>query len=202
MVYSPVLLYYTASCLGVILHQKPTTLPDAIDAEHSAAFFFLLYCYRLRKRNLRQFMNTYCTMPTGLLISEIRLFLGVTPDSTVYDPSYAEHPFEVKCPYIHRDHTPLNACVPPGICCIAETPHPDYSPVLQLQCKHSYFAQVQGQMTVRGRRWCEFVIFTNRASMWREWHLTNATGRTLYYPNRKPSLTIAWVQKLLAVFMH
>ena len=27
-----------------------------------------------------------------------------------------------------------------------------------------------------------------RASMWREWHLTNSTGRTLYYPNCKPSL--------------
>ena len=99
--------------------------------------------------------------PCGLLISEIHSFLGVTPDGTVYDPSDTEHPLEGKCPYIHRDRTPLKACVPPGICCIAETPHPDHSPMLQLQCKHSYFAQVQTQMTVGGRIWCEF-IFTNK----------------------------------------
>ena len=41
-----------------------------------------------------------------------------------------------------------------------------------------------------------------RASTWRELRLMNVTGRMFCCLNLKLSLTIAWVQKLLALFMH
>ena len=72
----------------------------------------------------------------------------------MYDPSNSEQPFgfiEVKCPYTHTEHSPLEACSFPGICCDAQL-HQRRNPL--------YFVQVQGQMAVGDRPWCDFIIYT------------------------------------------
>ena len=102
--------------------------------------------------------------PCGFLVSESHPFLGATPDGTVYDPSNTKQPFgfiEVKCPYSQRDCTPVEATKSTGFCCELQ-PTPDGNQTLKLRQNHRYFAQVQGQMAVGQRPWCDFVIFTNK----------------------------------------
>ncbi len=102
--------------------------------------------------------------PSGFLVCESHPFLGATPDGTVYDPSNTQQPFrflEVKCPYSQRDHTPIEAYASSGFCCDVLS-HSDGRQTLQLRRGHRYFAQVQGQMTVGERPWCDFVVFTNK----------------------------------------
>ena len=65
---------------------------------------------------------------------------------------------EVKCPYTCRDLLPEEGCSISGFCCA-------YDPAtstLKLKRSHAYFAQVQGQMAIGGRMWCDFVIFTRK----------------------------------------
>ena len=97
--------------------------------------------------------------PSGFLISETQPFLGASPDGAVYDPSDSCQPFgflEIKCPYSQRNVTPLDACSASGFCCTATNGE------LCLRRTHPYFAQVQGQMAVGKRPWCDFVIYTTR----------------------------------------
>ena len=97
----------------------------------------------------------------GHLCLTVYPLLGASPNEVVYDPSNTEQPFaciEVKCPYSHKDRTPLEASSSPGFCCAAQL-HSNGSKTLHLRCNHLYFAQVQGQMAVGGRPWCDFVVW-------------------------------------------
>ena len=95
--------------------------------------------------------------PSGFLVCEEHHFLGASPDSTVYNPDDTQHPFgllEVKCPYSQRQMTPEDACSSSGFCCTASSGR------LSLKRSHHYYAQVQGQMAIAIRPWCDFVIYT------------------------------------------
>lgn len=79
----------------------------------------------------------------------------------VYDPSSRAQPFcflEVKCPYSARNITPVEGSASPGFCCTVDTT----TGQLKLKEKHPYFLQIQGQMAIRGRPWCDFVVFTGK----------------------------------------
>ena len=97
---------------------------------------------------------------SGLVVSATHPFLAASPDGAVYDPSDAQQPLgflEVKCPYSQRNFTPADACSSPGFCCSLDDSHK-----LRLRQNHRYFAQVQGQMAVGQRAWCDFVIYTTK----------------------------------------
>ena len=86
--------------------------------------------------------------------------MGASPDGAVYDPSHKDAPFgfvEIKCPYSVRDLTPIEASHTPGFCCVENN-----LGNLELKEKHSYFVQVQGQMAIGERPWCDFVIYTQK----------------------------------------
>ena len=86
-------------------------------------------------------------------------FLGASPDGAAYDPSNQYHPFgfvEIKCPYSARDKTPLEAAANPSFCCSST------SSTLTLKRHHAYYAQIQGQMAIGERPWCDFVIYTSK----------------------------------------
>ena len=38
----------------------------------------------------------------------------------------------------------------------------DTTPQLELKGSHPYYAQVQGQMGVTQRRWCDFIVYTEK----------------------------------------
>ena len=103
---------------------------------------------------------TACSI--GFHTSRAYPFLGATPDGGVYDPSSGElYGFvEIKCPYSHRDETPEAACESSNFCCSLE--NTGGVPTVRLRTSHNYYCQVQGQMGVGSRPWCDFVVYTKK----------------------------------------
>jgi hypothetical protein len=64
---------------------------------------------------------------------------------------------EIKCPYKHRSVSPAEACSVSGFCCSLWE-----DGKLALKPNHPYYAQVQGQMAIGGRKWCDFVVYTTK----------------------------------------
>ena len=94
---------------------------------------------------------------SGLVINTECAFLGASPDGIVYDP-VSEDPnglLEIKCPYTYRDINPQEAAQQKTFFCTSENHH------LLLKTQHHYYYQVQGQMAICKRKWCDFVVFTN-----------------------------------------
>ena len=169
----------TASRFGEILHRRKDTPPDRLvlsilnprtfsspattwGIEHEA---MAIQAYLDHKHSCGA--DDLTVGPCGFLVCEQHPFLGATPDGTVYDPRNPEQPFgflEVKCPYSHRDRTPAEACGMPGFCCHLETDS-DGSQQIKLRRNHPYYAQIQGQMVVGDRPWCDFVIYTKGLSI-------------------------------------
>jgi len=75
----------------------------------------------------------------------------------VEDPTsfISEGVLEVKCPWKHRHETVANACQDASFCCELQSGSP------KLKTTHTYYYQIQGQMAVTGRPWCDFIIYTN-----------------------------------------
>ena len=97
---------------------------------------------------------------SGIHISKTHPFLGASPGGCVYDPEASE-PYgflEIKCPYSHRDKTPLEACSAVSFCCQVQERQGTEVPVLKRN--HPYYAQTQGHMAIGERMWCDFVVYT------------------------------------------
>ena len=98
-------------------------------------------------------------LPYGFVASKATPIIGVSPDARVVDCGCADHfgIAEVKCPYTKQHVTPLDACRDENFFMekISETE-------FKLKEDHASFAQVQGQMSVTGARWCDFVVYTTR----------------------------------------
>ena len=95
----------------------------------------------------------YCS---GFIVSDDHPFFGASPDAVVYDPDN-EDPFglaEVKCPYSVRLITPAEACSHKDFCSTLETSSTGQHQ-LKLKRKHKYYSQVQGQMSISKRKWCD-----------------------------------------------
>lgn len=160
----------TASFFGSILTRKCDTSPDSlvlriiqprnistpaiiygIEKEKSAIEDYVTSQHNLGHRDL-------VVAPSGVIINPSWSFLGASPDGAVYDPSNFQQPYgfiEVKCPYSVRNVTLTEACSHSGFCSRLNS-------VGQLELKetHQYYAQVQGQMAIGERIWCDFVVFT------------------------------------------
>ena len=63
---------------------------------------------------------------------------------------------EIKCSYRLRDITPEEACSKKLFYCSLEN-----STVI-LRHSHKYFCQVQGQMAICNRPWCDFVVYPSK----------------------------------------
>lgn len=97
---------------------------------------------------------------SGLVISETHPFLGASPDACVHDPLWDE-PFglaEIKCPYSQRNRTPEQACTNKGFFCTLEN-----GVSVKLKRNHPYYSQIQGQLAITQRKWCDFVIYTPKS---------------------------------------
>ena len=68
--------------------------------------------------------------------------------------------FEVKCSYTHRNSTLEKACSGTGFFCTMQV-STGCRPVT-LRTSHPYYFQVQGQMAIGNREWCDFVVYTNK----------------------------------------
>ena len=100
------------------------------------------------------------TARSGFVICESHPFLGAPPDANVYDPSYPQ-PFglaEVKCPYSCRNVSPVDACTENNFFCSLDSS--GEKPLLKRN--HNYYCQIQGQMGITGRAWCDCIVYTTK----------------------------------------
>lgn len=162
----------TASVFGLIYRRKPDTAPDALvvnlldqrqvtspaikwGIEHESE---ALKAYEEHQHRTGHTELTVC--PVGFHVSISHPFLGASPDGGVYDPSKIGEPYgfaEVKCPFKHRDKTPQQACSDPDFCCVLTS-----SGEIRLKKRHPYYCQIQGQMAIGVRPWCDFIVYTSK----------------------------------------
>ena len=93
----------------------------------------------------------------GLFVHPTHRFLAATADRLVVDPTAfaPDGLLEVKCPWSCRDKTVVDACQDSSFCCELQCGSP------RLKVTNTYYYQVQGQMAVTGRSWCDFMVYTN-----------------------------------------
>ena len=165
----------TASMLGEVLRRSSKTPPDSLVVRiiDGKRFTGAAVEWGVQQESvaIKKYVETQLSLGhsglavvgSGFLICESHPFLGATPDGSVYDPS-SEQPYgfvEVKCPYSHRSVTPEEACSSQGFCCTLVT-NPNGEKKVCLHKNHIYYAQVQGQMAIGERSWCDFVVFTTK----------------------------------------
>ena len=165
----------TASHFGDVYRRKPSTPPDSLVLRIINKKSFTSPSTEWGISNEKAAISAYVQFMksrghdivvcgSGFLISSSHPFLGASPDGAVYDPTSAPHPYgylEVKCPYAHRDKTPEEACSSNGFCSTLQE-NCDGTLTLNLRKNHVYYAQVQGQMAIGERPWCDFVIYTTK----------------------------------------
>ena len=155
---------------GTVLQRRDYTPPDSLvlrifqQKQFSSAA--TSWGIQNEARAIEQYVRGHdhlAVTPSGFLVSKQYPFLGASPDGAVYDPTSMQEPFgflEVKCPFSHHNETPEQASTSPGFCSVLHTS--DGTQGLALRRTHMYFAQVQGQMAIGERPWCDFVIFTTQ----------------------------------------
>ena len=161
----------TASLFGSVLSRRPETLPDSLVLRiiQPKNLSTPATSYGLEKEStaIKDYVSyQQChghvglvVAASGVIINPSYCFLGASPDGAVYDPVSLDKPFgflEVKCPYSTRSSTPIEACGTSGFFCTVDAA----SGQLKLTESHQYYAQIQGQMAIGERPWCDFVVFT------------------------------------------
>ena len=107
------------------------------------------------------FPNRQVVTETGLWINPSMPQLGCSPDGLVIDENGFEGLIEVKCPYVLRNISPdcakeeLNKKQLNNLCCnVLE------DGTLRLKREHKYFYQVQMQMAVCEKDFCDFLVWS------------------------------------------
>ena len=165
--------WITASIFGDIIHRRPETAPDNLVKRilQQKRFFSVQteWCINKEEEALQSYIDYQnknghvglTVYKIGFLVMENHPHIGASPDGDVYDPSSEgqEYGFlEIKCPYTHRNKSIEEACRSSGFC--SELRGNDNKPSLRRM--HRYYPQVQGQMAVGERPWCDFVLFTTK----------------------------------------
>ncbi|KAH9380660.1 hypothetical protein HPB48_015870 [Haemaphysalis longicornis] len=102
-------------------------------------------------------LNFQCAT-AGLHISVEKPFLAATPDGLVTCSCCGEGVLEVKCPYNGRNGTVKELALSKSAC-VSLT-----GGKLRLRTDHSYYYQVQLQMFVTQRKYCDFVLWTPKTT--------------------------------------
>lgn len=98
-----------------------------------------------------------------LLYVKNNLFLvHASPDAYVFDPSGTDPHglIEIKCPFKYCDLHPEEASRQTDFFCIISMKIGRQ--LVELKHNHPYFAQVQGQLAITERSWCDFVVYTKK----------------------------------------
>ncbi|XP_062577470.1 uncharacterized protein LOC134239315 [Saccostrea cucullata] len=93
----------------------------------------------------------------GLFIDPDAPYLGASPDGIVKCKCCGEGLLEVKCSFVHQNKTPREAC-------LDDHYHVrlDENENVQLKIDSPWYIQIQGQLGVCKKQWCDFVFFTKK----------------------------------------
>ena len=106
--------------------------------------------------------NDLITCKAGFVVCEKQPFLVASPDAYLFDPSGTD-PYgliEIKCPFKYCDLYPEEASRQTDFFCTLSMK--DGRQIVELKHNHPYFAQVQGQLAITERSWCDFVVYTKK----------------------------------------
>jgi hypothetical protein len=111
----------------------------------------------------------------GLFISEEDPYLGSSPDGIVECDCCGKGVIEIKCPFKYRNEDP------------SKIPQLDTNFFLDsngiIKDSHSYYAQIQGQMAITNRDFCDLIVWTS-VNM----YITRVARDRLYWEETKPIL--------------
>ena len=164
-------LRITASFFGRVCKRRPSTSPFSLvnSIINQRAYQLIPLSCAWGKDNEDKAVSAYLQLmqekghsgvivaPSGLVINPEYAWLGASPDGLVTNP-HSPDPnglLEIKCPYKFRDCTPLEAASQQGFCCQLE------NSTVVLKKQHDSYFQVQGQMAICSKQWCDFVIYTS-----------------------------------------
>lgn len=95
----------------------------------------------------------------GVLVSPEFPHLGASPDGLVNCTHCEDHQrvLEIKCPSSHkwRMESPEQCAIDPKFYCQLSC-----DGKVTLKRNHKFYYQVQGQLQLSGRKWCDFVVWT------------------------------------------
>ena len=161
----------TSSYFGRVRRLKSSTAPDSLVLSILGVKKIwgpqLDYGRTMEKTALDEYVkyqhdNGHCDLyatSSGVHISHTHPFLGASPDANVYDPSCTSEPFrfaEIKCSYKYQNMTPAEAAKNSDFMLREQNGN------LILKRTHMYFSQVQGQMAIGRRKWCDFIVYTKK----------------------------------------
>ena len=155
----------TASLFGDVLRRLPVTPPDALVLRIIDPRQFVSQATEYGKNSestaLEQYkatrIHTNITIcSAGFVIYKEKPYLGATPDAYIHDPNREEEYglIEIKCPYKYRNMSPEDACSNSDFCSVLS------EKLVCLKRNHRYYSQIQGQLAITGRSWCDFLIYT------------------------------------------
>lgn len=112
---------------------------------------------KAREQYSSQLTQGLAVYDSGFHLSQHHGFLGASPDGIIYDTESDSTIgiIEIKCPYSIRDITVAEASMKSSFyCCIDENNE------IHLKKRHNYYFQVQGQLAILNREWCDFIVWT------------------------------------------
>lgn len=116
--------------------------------------------------------------------------LGATPDGLIRCDCCGEGLIEIKCPYKHRDKRPHD---------ISDSKFylkQDEDGEVFLQHNHEYFYQVQGQLAICEKEYCDFICWTPEGI-----HVERILPHTTHYMETKPALDSFFIKVLLPLLL-
>ena len=96
--------------------------------------------------------NNFSCRLAGFVVDDKKPFLGASADGIATCDCHGTRTVEIKCPYKHKDRTPLEAAQIDSSFCL--------DPAGNLKTNHKYFSQMQLQMHVNRVLCGDFVIYT------------------------------------------
>ncbi|KAH7958673.1 hypothetical protein HPB49_004137 [Dermacentor silvarum] len=100
-------------------------------------------------------VNFKCVV-SGLQISQEQPFLAATPDGLISCTCCGDGVLEIKCPYNGRDKTVGELAMTQSACIVLQ------GGKLRLRTDHAYYYQVQLQMFVCKKTYCDVVVWTTK----------------------------------------
>ena len=157
----------TSSYFGDICKRKKDTAPESLvrsildytTFSNKHTKWGLSHEPAARRRYVEHMKKTHPhikVQPCGLIINKEKTFLACSPDGLVKCSHCqpCQGLLEIKCPSVHRQKTPEEACSDKTFFCeLVEG-------LVTLKRNHNFYYQVQGQLGASGKIWCDFVVWT------------------------------------------
>lgn len=93
----------------------------------------------------------------GLYVDSDYPFLGASPDGVIKCKCCGEGLLEIKCSFLYQNKMPKDACIDDHYHVVL-----DENENIRLKFDSPWYVQIQGQLGVCQKQWCDFVFYTKK----------------------------------------